>query len=92
MTNLSLGGAYSSAVNSAASNSVAEGVFMAAAAGNNGQDANTSSPASASTVFAIGATDSSDTFASFSNYGTLIDILAPGVSILSTWPKNDTVS
>lgn len=65
---------------------------MAVAAGNSGQDASTSSPASEPSVFTVGATDSSDTFASFSNYGPAVDILGPGVSIMSTWINGNTVS
>ena len=68
------------------------GVFMAVAAGNEAQDAANSSPASEPTVYTVGATDSSDRLASFSNYGSIVDILAPGVSILSTWLNGGTVS
>ena len=92
VANMSLGGSRSSAVNSAAANAVRAGVFMAVAAGNEGADAINSSPASEPTVFTVGATDSSDRLASFSNYGSVVDILAPGVSILSTWNNGGTVS
>lgn len=89
---MSLGGARSTAVNSAAANVVSAGVFLAVAAGNEAQDASNSSPASEATAYTVGATDSSDRIASFSNYGTVVDILAPGVSILSTWLNGGTVS
>jgi hypothetical protein len=89
---MSLGGSRSTAVNSAAANAVTAGVFMAVAAGNEAVDASNSSPASEPTVFTVGATDSSDRLASFSNFGTLVDALAPGVSILSTWLNGGTVS
>ena len=89
---MSLGGARSTAVNSAAANVVSAGVFLAVAAGNEAQDASNSSPASEATAYTVGATDSSDRLASFSNYGTVVDILAPGVSILSTWLNGGTVS
>jgi hypothetical protein len=92
VANMSLGGGRSTAVNSAAANAVTAGVFMAVAAGNDGRDAQNSSPASETTVFTVGATDSSDRLASFSNYGSVVDILAPGVSILSTWIGSRTVS
>ena len=91
MANLSLGGSRSTAVNSAAANTVSAGVFLAVAAGNEAQDASNSSPASEPTVFTVGATDSSDRLSSFSNYGTIVDILAPGSSILSTWLNGGTV-
>jgi subtilisin family serine protease len=87
---MSLGGGKSASVNAAAANAVTAGVFFAVAAGNDGADAAGSSPASEPTVFTVGATDSSDKFASFSNYGTIVDILAPGVAILSTWLNGGT--
>ncbi|KAH8700068.1 subtilisin-like protease [Phaeosphaeriaceae sp. PMI808] len=92
IASLSLGGARSTTVNSASANAVAAGVFFAVAAGNENTDASGSSPASEPTVFTVGATDSADKFASFSNYGTVVDILAPGVSVLSTWLNGGTNS
>jgi subtilisin family serine protease len=92
VANMSLGGARSTAVNSAAANAVSAGLFMAVAAGNENQDASNSSPASEATVYTVGATDSADKRASFSNYGTVVDIFAPGVAILSTWNNGGTVS
>lgn len=87
---MSLGGAKSTAVNSAVASAVRAGVFMAVAAGNEAQNAANTSPASEPTVFTVGASDSSDNFASFSNYGSSVDIIAPGVSILSTWNNGGT--
>jgi len=88
-----LGGSKSAAVNTAAANAVSAGVFMAVAAGNSGVNANTSSPASEPTVCTIGAIDAStDKIASFSNYGTVVDLYAPGVNVLSTWNDGNTVS
>jgi subtilisin family serine protease len=60
-------------------------VFFAVAAGNSADDARYYSPASEPTACTVGATDISDTFAYFSNYGTLVDIEAPGVDITSAW-------
>ncbi|KAJ4359577.1 uncharacterized protein N0V89_000132 [Didymosphaeria variabile] len=90
VANMSLGGSKSTAVNSAAAGVVSAGVFMAVAAGNEAQAAANVSPASEPTVFTVGATDSSDAFASFSNYGSTVDANAPGVSILSTWLNGGT--
>lgn len=92
VANMSLGGSKSTAVNSAAANAVSAGVFFAVAAGNSAANAANYSPASEPTVYTVGATDSSDRLATFSNYGTSVDILAPGVSILSTWIGSRTVS
>ncbi|KAH7384573.1 subtilisin-like serine protease-like protein PR1A [Pyrenochaeta sp. MPI-SDFR-AT-0127] len=92
VANMSLGGQRSTAVNSAAAGVVSAGVFLAVAAGNEARDASLSSPASEATAYTVGATDSSDRLASFSNYGTVVDILAPGVSVLSTWLNGGTNS
>lgn len=91
----------SSALNTAIANSVAKGVTYAVAAGNSGKDAATFSPANHPDVLAVSAIADSDgrcgglgaetsygdddTFASFSNFGPVVDIAAPGVSILSTY-------
>jgi subtilisin family serine protease len=87
---MSLGRAKSTAINSAAAYAVSAGLFFAVAAGDDGSDASNYSPASEPTVYTVGATDSSDRAASFSNYGTTVDIYAPGVSILSTWNNGGT--
>ena len=64
---------------------VASGVFLAVAAGNSGDDAQFYSPASEPTVCTVGATTIDDKLTSWSNYGSLVDILAPGANITSTW-------
>jgi subtilisin family serine protease len=78
VANMSLGGGVSSAINSAARAMVAAGVFLAVAAGNENANAANSSPASEPTVCTVGATDSSDRRATYSNYGSVVDIFAPG--------------
>ncbi|KAK7183573.1 subtilisin-like serine protease-like protein PR1A [Paraphaeosphaeria sporulosa] len=90
VANMSLGGSKSTAVNTAAAGVVSAGVFLAVAAGNEAQAAANTSPASEPTVFTVGATDSSDAFATFSNYGSSVDGNAPGVSVLSTWNNGGT--
>jgi subtilisin family serine protease len=85
VANMSLGGSKSTAVNSAAANAITAGLFLAVAAGNDGANAANYSPASEPTVCTVGATDINDNVASFSNYGSVVDIFAPGVNILSTW-------
>jgi len=92
VANMSLGGSKSTAVNSAAASMVSAGVFLAVAAGNDGANAANYSPASEASACTVCATDSSDTFASFSNYGSVVDVCAPGVSILSTWNNGGTNS
>lgn len=101
VANMSLGGGNSAALNTAVANATAKGVVFAVAAGNSGVDAATSSPANSPDVLCVsavvdtdglpgglGATTTSgrdDTLASFSNFGAVVDIAAPGVNILSTY-------
>jgi subtilisin family serine protease len=85
VANMSLGGGVSASINAAAKAMVNAGVFLAVAAGNSDDDAANYSPASEPTVCTVGATDSDDVKAYYSNYGKLVDIWAPGSDILSTW-------
>ncbi|MGD2113826.1 MAG: S8 family peptidase [Acidobacteriota bacterium] len=92
VANMSLGGGASSTIDNAVNNSVAAGVFYAVAAGNESTDACTRSPARAADAYTVGSTTSSDSRSSFSNYGTCVDIFAPGSSITSTWHTSDTAT
>jgi subtilisin family serine protease len=83
VANMSLGGPASAAVNTAVTNLVNSGVFVAVAAGNSADDACKYSPASAPAVFTTAASDYSDSRAYFSNWGTCVDAYAPGDWILS---------
>ena len=76
-----LGGAKSASPNSA----VAAGVTVVVTAGNNGLSAAKYSPASATSAITVGAIDSTNTKASWSNYVSLLDIFAPGADVLSAW-------
>lgn len=82
---MSLGGPFSQVTNDAITEAVAEGAFVAVAAGNENEDASTSSPASAPEACTVGATTDGDVRADFSNYGELVDIFAPGQDITSAW-------
>jgi len=90
--NLSLGAGSSTVLNNAIDALVNGGVFAAVAAGNDNQNACNYSPASASKSVCVGATDSSDILAYFSNWGNCTDILAPGKDILSAWIGSNTAS
>ncbi|KPM41426.1 Cuticle-degrading protease [Neonectria ditissima] len=95
--NMSFGNTRSQAVNDAAKALVNAGYFAVVAAGNgdlfgNPEDAAGSSPASEPTVCTVGATTINDNVASFSNYGSLVDIYAPGVNVKSTWIGGSTNS
>ena len=90
VANMSLGGGYSSSLNAAVARGVADGVVFAVAAGNESSLACNVSPASEPTAITVGATDTSDARAYFSNYGACVDIFAPGVGIKSSTASSDT--
>ncbi|KAI8844894.1 peptidase S8/S53 domain-containing protein, partial [Chytridium lagenaria] len=92
VANMSLGGGASPALDRAVANAVASGVTFVVAAGNNGRDACSNSPARAPTAFTVAASDINDRAASFSDDGKCVDIVAPGVNILSTWIGRTTRS
>jgi subtilisin family serine protease len=92
VVNMSLGGGFSAAINSAAASIVDAGLFLAVAAGNEATSAGSSSPASEPKACTVGATDANDVLADFSNFGREVDVLAPGVDILSTIPNGQTAS
>jgi len=83
VANMSLGGGFSSTVNTSANNLANSGVFLAVAAGNSSADACNYSPASAAAATTVGSTTSTDARSSFSNFGSCVDIYAPGSSITS---------
>ena len=95
VANLSLGGGANTTIDTAVQNTINDGVTVVVAAGNGNfagrrQDACNYSPARVAAAITIGATDKTDKAASFSNYGTCVDWLAPGVEILSAWVTGDT--
>ncbi len=92
VANMSLGGGYSPALNSAVAAAVADGIVFAVAAGNETADACGASPASEPTALTVGSTTSTDARSSFSNYGPCLDIFAPGSSILSAWMTSATAT
>jgi len=85
VANLSLGGGYMQSVNDAIENLVASGVTVAIAAGNSADNACYYSPASAPSALTVGATDSYDQQTYFSNWGSCVDLYAPGQGITSAW-------
>ncbi|RYP33240.1 hypothetical protein DL767_004852 [Monosporascus sp. MG133] len=90
VVNMSLGGGLSTSINLAAASIVGAGHFLAVAAGNDGADASRYSPASEESACTVGATAEDDSLADYSNTGSVVDILAPGSEITSTWPGGDT--
>jgi subtilisin family serine protease len=85
VANLSLGTGASSLLDAATERAVADGIVVAVAAGNDGADACQSSPARAPSALTVGATGQGDARASFSNWGSCLDLFAPGAEIPSTW-------
>jgi subtilisin family serine protease len=92
VANLSLGGGASTALDQAVQNAISSGVTFAVAAGNASLDACTQSPARLPGALTVGATDASDAQASFSNYGSCLDLYAPGVNVTSAWFTSDTAT
>ncbi|MFF7951295.1 S8 family peptidase [Streptomyces griseorubiginosus] len=92
VANLSLGGSASSTLDTAVRNSIASGVTYAVAAGNSSANASSYSPARVTEAITVGATTSTDARASYSNYGSVLDIFAPGSSITAGWYTSDTAT
>ena len=92
VANMSLGGGISTALDTAVNNLSNSGVPIAVAAGNSNANACNSSPARAANAITVGATTTTDARASFSNFGTCLDLFAPGQGILSSWFSSDTAT
>ncbi|MFM9447760.1 S8 family peptidase [Streptomyces acidiscabies] len=92
VANLSLGGGASASLDTAVRNSIASGVTYAIAAGNSNANASSSSPARVTEAITVGATTNTDARASYSNYGSVLDIFAPGSSITAGWYTSDTAT
>ena len=84
--NMSLGGSGSSTLQAAVDNAWSKGVFMACAAGNSNTSSVTNSyPGAYANCFAVASTTNTDARSSFSNYGSWVEVAAPGSNIYSTW-------
>ena len=93
VANISLTAAGSSpSIETAINNSIASGVTYTIAAGNSAADACGYTPARAANAITVGGSDETDLRARYSNYGSCIDIFAPGNLIVSTWASSDTAT
>ncbi|WAJ32281.1 S8 family serine peptidase [Arthrobacter sp. FX8] len=92
VANLSLGGAASSTVDAAIQAVLDDGVTTVVAAGNSAVDACTASPARVPGAVTVAASDSADKQASFSNFGSCVDLYAPGVGITSDYYTSTTAT
>jgi subtilisin family serine protease len=90
VVNMSLGGSYDAATNDAVQREISAGITVVVAAGNAAQNACLSSPSSAPNALTVGATTSSDAQASYSNFGSCVDLYAPGSNVYSAWNTDDT--
>ncbi|MFJ9714095.1 S8 family peptidase [Streptomyces sp. NPDC101234] len=90
VANLSLGGYHSVQLDTAVRNSIRSGVTYTVAAGNDDRPAAGYSPADVPQALTVGATDRTDTRAAFSDFGSAVDLFAPGVAITSDWNASDT--
>lgn len=92
VANMSLGGGADEALDAAVQKSIASGVTYAVAAGNESGDASESSPARVPEAITVASSTVDDEQSSFSNYGSLVDLYAPGSDITSAWNDSDTGS
>jgi subtilisin family serine protease len=92
VANMSLGGGASTALDNAVAGSINAGVTYAIAAGNSNANACNSSPARVPAALTVGSSTSTDARSSFSNFGTCLDIFAPGSSITSAWSTSNTAT
>jgi len=92
VANMSLGGGISSALDTAVNNLHNANVTIAVAAGNSNANACNSSPARAANAITVGSTTTTDARSSFSNFGTCLDLFAPGSGILSAWFSSNTAT
>jgi subtilisin family serine protease len=90
VANMSLGGGASAALDQAVQNSIASGVAYSVAAGNSNTNACTFSPARAPAAITVGATANNDSRADYSNFGSCLDVFAPGSNVTSAWNGSDS--
>lgn len=92
VANMSLGGGASTALDTAVRNAIARGVSFSVAAGNNNANACNSSPARVTQAITVGASTATDARSTFSNFGTCLDLFAPGSNITSAWFTSNTAT
>jgi subtilisin family serine protease len=92
VANMSLGGGANSSLDSAVQGAITRGVTFAVAAGNSNANAANTSPARVAAAITVGATERNDARASYSNFGAVVDVFAPGSGITSAWNTSDTAT
>jgi subtilisin family serine protease len=89
VANMSLGGSADPAADAAIANAIADGIVFGVAAGNSSANVCNYTPARVRSALTVAASDLNDSFASFSNRGSCVDIIGPGVNVLSAWSSSD---
>ncbi|GAA2489346.1 S8 family peptidase [Streptomyces gobitricini] len=89
VANMSLGGGADPALDAAVGKAIASGITFAIAAGNESADAGQSSPARVPEAITVASSTKDDQQSGFSNFGSVVDIYAPGSDITSAWNDSD---
>lgn len=89
VANMSLGGGADPALDEAVQKAIAAGVTFAVAAGNDSSDAGQGSPARVKEAVTVASSTKDDKQSEFSNYGSVVDVYAPGSDITSAWNDSD---
>jgi subtilisin family serine protease len=92
VANMSLGGGGSTTIDNAVNAAINDGVTFAVAAGNSNANCSNYSPARVANAITVGATTQTDAKASYSNFGSCVDIFAPGSGITSAWKNSNTAT
>jgi len=92
IANISLGGGGNLSIDNAVAQAIEGGIVFTLAAGNSNDDACKYSPGRVTTALTAAATNSADTRAYFSNWGSCVDLFAPGLNITSAWHLSDTAN
>ena len=92
VANMSLGGTAYAPLDTAINAMINHGVVLVVAAGNSNLNACNYSPARVPGAITVGATDSTDARAYYSNWGKCLDIFAPGSNITSAWNSSNTAT
>ncbi|MFE9374770.1 S8 family serine peptidase [Streptomyces sp. NPDC006711] len=92
VANLSLGGTADPALDEAVQKAIASGVTFGVAAGNESADAGNSSPSRVKEAITVASSTKDDQQSSFSNFGSVVDLYAPGSDITSDWNTSDTAT
>ncbi|MEC4019223.1 S8 family peptidase [Streptomyces sp. H27-D2] len=90
VANMSLGGGADPALDEAVKKAIASGVTFAVAAGNESADAGKGSPSRVKQAITVASSTDADEQSDFSNFGSVVDLYAPGSDITSDWNDSDS--